>query len=163
MSVENNCVVFPGDVLGSVSEFNGGSGTYVVDNIIRASLLGKTAFELSSEKKSTINVITPFPTAESLVLEIGDCIVGRIIKLNYNQAFVEILSVGDTALEIVAKGVVRREDIRNTEVDKVLVHDFFKVGDIVRAAVLSLGDNKHYYLTIADKNLGVVKSVSPSS
>ena len=34
-------------------------------------------------------------------------------------------------------GVVRREDVRGWEVDKVKVEEMFRVGDVVRAVVVS--------------------------
>lgn len=51
---------------------------------------------------------------------------------------------------------IRREDIRATEKDKVTVVDSFRVGDIVRAEVISLGDNGGYYLSTGRNELGVV-------
>jgi exosome complex component CSL4 len=52
--------------------------------------------------------------------------------------------------------VIRREDIRETEVDKVAVQNFFKPLDIVRAGVISLGDSKFYFLSTAKSEFGVV-------
>ena len=39
--------------------------------------------------------------------------------------------------------------MRATEIDKVVVYDCFRPGDVVRAEVLSLGDARSYYLTTA--------------
>ncbi|GFH17409.1 S1 motif domain-containing protein [Haematococcus lacustris] len=43
----------------------------------------------------------------------------------------------------------RLQDVRSTEIDKVVLHHCFRPGDIVRAEVLSLGDARSYYLTTA--------------
>lgn len=58
---------------------------------------------------------------------------------------------------------IRREDIRATEKDKVKVEESFRVGDVVRADVISLGDQSAgYYLSTARNELGVVVAWSGS-
>jgi exosome complex component CSL4 len=56
----------------------------------------------------------------------------------------------------------RLQDVRATEIDKVVMVECFRPGDVVRAEVLSLGDARSFYLTTAQNDLGVVyaKSVS---
>lgn len=54
------------------------------------------------------------------------------------------------------RGVIRSQDVRQTDRDKVRIADCFRPGDIVRAEVLSLGDGSNYYLTTARNDLGVV-------
>ena len=48
------------------------------------------------------------------------------------------------------------QDVRATEKDKVRIASSFKPGDIVRAAVISLGDQSNYYLSTGRNELGVV-------
>ena len=45
--------------------------------------------------------------------------------------------VGDTVLETEWQGVIRVQDVRATEKDKVKIYESFKPGDIVRAQVVS--------------------------
>ncbi|GME88853.1 hypothetical protein B5S31_g2735 [[Candida] boidinii] len=54
------------------------------------------------------------------------------------------------------KGIIRSQDIRSTDRDKVKVNDCFMPGDIIRAEILSLGDGINYYLTTARNDLGVI-------
>lgn len=54
------------------------------------------------------------------------------------------------------RGIIRTQDVRSTERDKVKIVDCFKPGDLVKAVVLSLGDGSNYYLTTARNDLGVV-------
>lgn len=54
------------------------------------------------------------------------------------------------------RGIIRSQDVRTTERDRVKMMESFKPGDIVRAQVLSLGDGSNYYLTTARNDLGVV-------
>lgn len=60
------------------------------------------------------------------------------------------LDVGETF-----KGIIRSQDVRSTDRDKVKIVDCFKPGDVVKAVVLSLGDGSNYYLTTARNDLGV--------
>lgn len=53
-------------------------------------------------------------------------------------------------------GIIRSQDVRATERDKVKILSSFKPGDIVRASVLSLGDGTNYYLSTAANELGVI-------
>ncbi|KAF3986478.1 hypothetical protein FT663_04526 [Candidozyma haemuli var. vulneris] len=54
------------------------------------------------------------------------------------------------------RGLIRSQDVRSTERDKVKIVDCFRPGDVVRASVLSLGDGSNYYLTTARNDLGVI-------
>lgn len=54
------------------------------------------------------------------------------------------------------KGIIRSQDVRSTDRDRVKMIECFKPGDIVKAKVLSLGDGVNYYLTTANNDLGVI-------
>ena len=54
------------------------------------------------------------------------------------------------------KGIIRTQDVRLTDRDKVQIVDCFRPGDIVRGVISSLGDGSNYYLTTARNDLGVV-------
>ena len=56
--------------------------------------------------------------------------------------------------------MIRQQDIRATEIDKVKVSESFRVGDVVRARCISLGDERAYYLSTAGNELGVVMAGS---
>ncbi|KAL9936697.1 hypothetical protein V8E36_004765 [Tilletia maclaganii] len=60
-------------------------------------------------------------------------------------------------------GVIRAQDVRATEKDKVRLADCFRVGDIVRASVISLGDARSYFLSTAENRLGVIYAISSSA
>ncbi|KAL1975992.1 hypothetical protein VTN31DRAFT_4384 [Thermomyces dupontii] len=66
----------------------------------------------------------------------------------------------NTADELRFQAVIRKEDVRAVEKDRVVMEEMFRVGDIVRATVISLGDQNHYYLTTARNDLGVVMARS---
>ncbi|KAK3080194.1 hypothetical protein LTS18_002873 [Coniosporium uncinatum] len=52
--------------------------------------------------------------------------------------------------------LIRTQDIRATEKDKIKMLESFRPGDVVRAVVISLGDQGGYYLSTAGNELGVV-------
>ena len=161
MSVQ---IIIPGNVLGTTKENKAGVGAYSSKSEIRASIVGKVVTEkdksetFSSSSRPRINVIPvdTRPSAKSYVLNVGDIVYARVIRMNYNQAYLDILCIGDFELPVPLKAVIRREDIRETEVDKVVVSEFFQAFDIVRASVISLGDSKYYFLSTAKDGLGVV-------
>ena len=58
------------------------------------------------------------------------------------------------------KGIIRREDVRQTEKDRVELSKCFRPNDVVFAKVLSLGDHQNYLLSTAGDELGVVLATS---
>ena len=166
--------VVPGDALGSADDYAVGLGVYRSSDggIIRAALVGRVVVDQisfsdkdsgsTSRNPRVINVVNKNTIAlDDLVLNVGDKVLCRVVRINVYQAYVDILTVGDQVLHYTAKGLIRREDIRSKEVDQVVVKDFFRGGDIVRAIVISLGDNKHYFLSTSitgdtHSDLGVV-------
>ena len=148
-------VVAPGDTLGSCEQYLVGCGTYERDGVVRSSLFGKVVIDSNESGKSRVNVVSFKTQATDYVANVGDKVLCRVINSNFNQVYVEILSVGDAVLPIVGSGVIRREDISEKDVDKIIIHEHFKSGDIVRASVISLGDSKQYYLSTASASLGL--------
>lgn len=62
--------------------------------------------------------------------------------------------------ELRFQALIRKEDVRAVEKDRVIMDEMFRVGDIVRGSVISLGDQSFYYLTTARNDLGVVMARS---
>jgi exosome complex component CSL4 len=72
---------------------------------------------------------------------VNSVVLARITRLGARFASLDILTI---------------EDIRATEKDKVKVEESFRVGDIVRGEVISLGGSEGYYVSTARNELGVV-------
>lgn len=119
---------------------------------------------------STSSTTTPtahqnHPHTEVLILPIkpptavpfiGGVVIGRVTRVTPRAAHVEIVSVeGRGVTTEVFKGMVRQQDVRQTETDKVEIYKCFVPGDLVRADVISLGDRNSYYLATAKNELGV--------
>ncbi|KAI1776344.1 hypothetical protein F4818DRAFT_378028 [Hypoxylon cercidicola] len=92
--------------------------------------------------------------------EVGNTVLCRVTRIAPKHASVAILVVGDTVLEAEWQGLVRVQDVRATEKDRVKIYESFRPGDIVRAQVISLGDQANYYLSTASNELGVIMARS---
>ncbi|KAI2641653.1 hypothetical protein GGS26DRAFT_11705 [Hypomontagnella submonticulosa] len=92
--------------------------------------------------------------------EVGNVVLCRVTRITPRHASVAILVVGDTVLEAEWQGIIRVQDVRATEKDRVKIYESFRPGDIVRAQVISLGDQANYYLATASNELGVIMATS---
>jgi len=89
-------------------------------------------------------------------------VTGKIIRVNPKMATLAIMVVGNKPCKDDFQGIIRVQDVRATEKDKVQIYRSFRPGDIVRARVISLGDRHSYYLTTAENELGVIFAQSIS-
>lgn len=70
--------------------------------------------------------------------QVGNTVLCRVTRITPRQAVVAILVCGDTVLGAEWQGVIRVQDVRATEKDRVKVYESFRPGDIVRASVVSV-------------------------
>ncbi|CAA0814496.1 Nucleic acid-binding- OB-fold-like protein [Striga hermonthica] len=159
---EEENFVTPGEVLGKSSELKPGKGAYVSDNTVYSSLTGFRS--LSSPATDSDD---PRPTVEvnghkahGPVPEPAAIVLARVTKVMAKMASADIICVGPKSVREKFTGIIRQQDVRATEIDKVEMHASFRPGDIVRALVLSLGDARAYYLSTAKNELGVVSAES---
>jgi len=89
---------------------------------------------------------------------VGAIVTATVIKTNIRTVNLEISP--RAPLTETFSGLLRASDVRSSDIDSVELHKCFRPGDIVRARVLSLGDQRAYYLTTAEDELGVVKARS---
>lgn len=69
-------------------------------------------------------------------------ITGRVTKVNPRFASVAILCVGNTTLKEEFKGIIRLQEVRSAEIDKVEMYKCFRPGDIVKAEVVLCSSTK---------------------
>jgi exosome complex component CSL4 len=155
-------IAVPGQLLGSVSDYVPGPGTHVHNTNLYASILGpvtKTNPPKPAGPQKRLTKITPaapavLPTISiersiaavgndggtgktEILPEVNSTVLCRVTRINPRQATVAILVVGETVLDGEWQGVIRVQDVRATEKDKVKVFESFRPGDIVRAVVVS--------------------------
>ena len=149
----SSAFVLPGDVLGTLSpSFVAGPGTAVTDNQkIIATLAGTKRID-----NNVVSVVRRNDTSGMVVPKIGDVVVCTVVKINQRLANVDIVSVNSAVLRESFNGIIRLEDVRLTEVDKVEISKCFRPGDIVRAQVISLGDSRSFFLSTAANEFGVI-------
>lgn len=147
-------VALPGRVLGPVTKYAPGPGTHIYEGSVVSSLLGKVTITPAAQAPALpkrLNKITPATTTETLATisvarhgrrkevlpDVNHVVLARVVRLMPKQAIVVIQQVGETVLQTEWQGVIRVQDVRATEKDKVKIHESFKPGDIVRAQVVS--------------------------
>ncbi|KAF4984404.1 hypothetical protein FDECE_17090 [Fusarium decemcellulare] len=166
----------PGQVLGPVTKFAPGAGTHVYEGNVVSSLLGQVTVTPPAKAPGPVKRLNKLtaPSAEELATvsvsrhgrkrevlpDVDNIVLARVLRLMPKQAIVVIQQVGDTVLQTEWQGVIRVQDVRATEKDKVKIYESFKPGDIVRAQVISLGDQANYYLSTASNDLGVIMATS---
>lgn len=172
-------IVLPGEPLGALGNLNPGPGTHVQNGQIIASIAGVVKHttnnrDTSSKSRSTqtISVALDLNTNSSDVHAtprlptVGAIVYGRITVVQRVQALCVILALQSSPAAEVStcewplRGILRSQDVRMTEKDRVKMHESVAVGDIVRAEVVSLGDQGGYYLSTAGNELGVVMAWS---
>ncbi|EKM61194.1 uncharacterized protein PHACADRAFT_156409 [Phanerochaete carnosa HHB-10118-sp] len=104
----------------------------------------------------SISKTRPNPPAPNTV------VLGTITRLSPLQAVLSITVVDGVPLPPGEEftGVIRVQDVRATEKDKVKIADCFRGGDVVKGLVISLGDARSYYVTTARNDLGVIFATS---
>ncbi|KAK1266992.1 hypothetical protein QJS04_geneDACA000063 [Acorus gramineus] len=157
-------LVTPGEVVGDSSDLIAGRGAYVAhhNGKIYASLTGRRSIVPplpgSSDQKPKVEIVGH--KAHGAVPEPGSVVIARVTKVMAKTVSADIMCVGPKAVKEKFTGIIRQQDVRASEIDKVDMYLSFRPGDIVRAVVLSLGDARAYYLSTAKNELGVVSAQS---
>lgn len=172
--------VVPGQFLADTNSHQPGPGTHVYENNILASIVGRSVVTPAATKTSKPTVSVPRfdqsgsakPNAATSILPtVGSIVLCRVSRVQQRQLSASILLVDPSAHDILAytqvtdddlqfQAVLRKEDIRAYEKDKIVMNESYRVGDIVRATVISLGDERNYYISTAGNDYGVVVATS---
>ncbi len=147
-------VALPGQLLGPAAKYFPGPGTYLHQSNLYSSLLGvvrvkqpsKAAGPAKRLNKITSTAPPELPTISvsrssisekrEVLPEVNNTVLCRVIRIAPRQAVVAILVVGEAVLEGEWQGVIRVQDVRATEKDRVKIYESFRPGDIVRAQVV---------------------------
>ncbi|CAD6241743.1 unnamed protein product [Miscanthus lutarioriparius] len=155
-------VVTPGELLGNSLTLAAGRGAYADGRSVRASVTGRRRIVPpapgSDDQRSTVEVVGH--KAHGAVPQPGSVVIARVTKVMARMASADIMCVDSKAIKEKFTGMIRQQDVRATEIDKVDMYQSYRPGDIVKAKVLSLGDARAYYLSTAKNELGVVSAQS---
>ncbi|RPA95187.1 hypothetical protein L873DRAFT_1837230 [Choiromyces venosus 120613-1] len=171
-------IALPGQPLAPTPPYTSNSGTHTSpSSYITASIAGipyinpDLSISISRSPRPTTTTTTTTTTSPSsphplLLPEVTSTVLARVTRLTPRQATVEIFAMmrasgtgaeGDMGVcEHTFQGIIRAQDVRATEKDRVKILESFRIGDVVRATVISLGDQSSYYLSTASNSLGVV-------
>ena len=129
-----------------------GQGIYKYDNKYYDTYYG-TLYN-SNDDTNTIYIKADNPTKHLIEPQIGEIVMARVYKLTHKYAMVDILTIGyDKNIKISYEsnykisGIIRKQDVRQFEIDDVKINKSFQPGDIILAEIISLGDNRGYYLS----------------
>jgi len=145
-------IVKPGDLLGVSEEFVAGSGTFEENGKIYALFLGVAQRDSQARKISVVGRKEVRPLRE------GDLVFGVVQQLYEAMTMIRFLPApvgnevpagGDTAF-------IRISELQNGYVEQL--RDCIRVGDFVKARVLSVGALATY-LTLKERDLGVVRAL----
>lgn len=145
--------VVPGDLLGPCEGYNIGEGICKRGSNMYVSLPGRVKIE--DHNVFLLPLKSPVKAPEK-----GDVALCRVVSVSKEYAKVMILSINNVVLMEPLRGIIRRESIRATEKDTVVVVNSFRPRDVVRARVISLGESQDYGLSTAESELGVVFATS---
>jgi len=170
----------PGQILANASTHIPGPGTHLFENNIIASILGSVTNVPASSKanKATTSIshrnfdsqVSSALTSTSLPI-VGSVVLCRVVRVQQRQLSAAILVVDPSPSSLISytsatnddlqfQAVLRREDIRAYEKDKIVMNEMYRVGDVIRASVISLGDERNYNIGTAGNEFGVVVAKS---
>lgn len=171
-------LVVPGQILASTSSHLPGPGTHVFEDNILASIIGISIITPAANRsgKPIISIprqaTTPIVSRPSTSLpKVGSIVLCRVTRVQQRQLAASILVVDPSPNDVISysqttndelqfQSVLRKEDVRTHEKDKIVMNEMYRVGDIVRAVVISLGDERNYYISTAGNEFGVVVATS---
>lgn len=137
-----------------------GDGTFERGGFVYSNISGVLKFR-RSDKITYVDVISP---KNKTILPIpGDVVTCRIDVLNQRFAKCSIIAIGDVVLNRKMRGLLRREDVRATEKDRVEMYKCFRPGDVILAKIMPQTELHTYALTTAENELGVVVAIARCS
>ncbi|XP_057341055.1 exosome complex component CSL4-like [Microplitis mediator] len=151
-------ICIPGQRLCLSNKINvAGAGTYEENGYIYSKLVGTVEVMIEQNVKTIlvhgINKLSIIPAP-------GDLVTAVVTQVNQRFAKCIVKCIGDIILARSYRGILRKEDVRATEKDRVEMYKSFRPGDIILARVLPMTEAHVYSLSTAENELGVVLAQS---
>lgn len=143
--------VVPGDLLGVIEEFLLGPGTFAEDGNIYSLTTGHLLIDSRNQRVSVYRKVRTviFPKEDSIV-------IGHVSQIQDRNLTLRIFQVGDLLIHTFLDGVMHISDVSKGYMQTMF--DAFKMGDLVRAKVIST-KNRAFHLTTREDRLGVISAV----
>ena len=158
-NLENSkALIFPGDHLSFIEEFEGGPNTYISNGSVRSSSLGIKTYDLKQRRVDILG------KKKAVFPKIGDIIVGYVEMLFGSMLSIKVLYINNkkynSGLSVIASG--KYSDIygnnhRRDRYRERRIRFIYRVGDIIRGRVYSFL-NSSAHVAINENNFGVIYS-----
>ncbi|PZC80681.1 hypothetical protein B5X24_HaOG214082 [Helicoverpa armigera] len=145
----------------SNKEFVAGPGTYELRGYIYATLCGTLKTELDENQVTIVSVESP--RTPSILPRTGDIVTAKVTVVNPRLVQCVILCVGSSVLARPYRGILKKEDIKATEKDRVDPYKCYRPGDVILARVLPMTEIHWYHVSTAENELGVVIATAEGS
>lgn len=93
---------------------------------------------ITDEKDMTKTIVVNGTTEQSIVPAPGDIVTAMVTTVNQRFCKCIMKCIGDVVLSRPYRGILRKEDVRATEKDRVELYKCFRVGDIILARVVCI-------------------------
>lgn len=138
MATTQSDIAAPGDRLGTSHEFAAGVGTYERAGHVYASVVGvkSTTPAATPGERPTLAVHRSGATSsEPHIPVVGSTVTARVISINARAASVQVVCVEGLAVAHPFPGVIRKENVLTTDIDRISMEQCVRPGDIVLAEV----------------------------
>ena len=162
--VNENTIVKPGqNICKNTPTIIIGAGLFQEADYIKSSKLGK--IEITNTQDGIQLMIRGLKLKRDHIektnkLNIGDSIIGRVIKINEFWAKIMLISINNNPVSHDYLATIKRENMRNIDIDSIEVEHLLSPNDIIIAKIKSLNESKNILLSIEDSFLGVLFSYS---
>ena len=159
MKKNTTSMVFPGEYIAEIEEFQAGNNTFVVDGSIRSSALGKKDYDF----KRRMIKIEPINLQE--VPKIGDVVMGFVEMLFGSMISVKLFSINNklysSGLSAIASARTGNHKGWNRDRYNRKAKSTYRIGDIIRGQISSLM-NSSIHIVVDGTNFGLLYSLCPN-
>ena len=149
-------MVFPGEYIAEIEEFQAGNNTFILDGTIRSSVLGKKEYDF---KRRAIK-IDPINSQE--FPKIGDVVMGFVEMLFGSMISVKLFSLNNkmytAGLSAIASARMGNSKGWNRDRYNRKAKSIYRIGDIVRGQITSLM-NSSIHMAVDGTNFGLLYSL----
>lgn len=163
--VAEDAIVKPGQTLARESEaILTGEGVLAEGGVLRASRLGHLTV-LRDSGKIMLKVASLLhkegaSASKKTSMSVNDTVIGKVIKINEGGAKVRLLAINDMPVAHEYIATLKRENMRNRDIDSIDVEQMFAPNDVILARVKALNESKHINLSTEEDHFGVIFSYS---